>query len=432
MPAPIRFGTDGLRGPAHAWPLDADGARTVGLGLARQLQPAHPAAPARVLLGRDTRESGPLLVAALAEGLAAGGAAPIDAGVLPTAGLSALCVARGAAAALMVTASHNPWTDNGVKVLGPDGRKYDHAAALEAIFDALLGQGGPPAAAGAAPVVVVDPDPLGPWRDALPWPRLDGLRLLLDAAHGAAWSCAPAALEARGATVVRRGCAPTGRDINAGVGALHPPSPAEVRAAGCALAICLDGDADRVVLVDPVAGQLDGDDLLWLLCRDSGAPVGGTIMCNGGLEAALGGRLRRSAVGDQPLWREMVASGAPVGAEPSGHVLFTDGMPTGDGLYAALRVLAAVAGPGGAPRLPLPVGGWTRWAQASRTLPAGRRPPLSALASVAAAEAAGMRTVVRYSGTEPILRVQVEGPQAPEPWAEAIAAEFLRLAAEGT
>jgi phosphoglucosamine mutase len=430
MPAPIRFGTDGLRGPAHAWPLDAAGARTVGLGLALHLCRATPGATPRVILGRDTRESGPMLVGALAAGLIAGGAAPVDAGVLPTAGLSALGVARGAAAGLMVTASHNPWADNGVKVLGPDGRKFDHAAALEALFDTLLAESAPAPTAAAA-TMTADPDPLGPWQAALPRLRLDGLRLMLDAANGAAWACAPAALEARGATVIRRGCAPTGRDINAGVGALHPPSPAEVAAAGCALAICLDGDADRVVLVDRTAGQLDGDDLLWLLCRDSRAPVGGTVMCNGGLEVALGGRLRRSAVGDQPLWREMLASGAPIGAEPSGHVLFTDGMPTGDGLYAALRVLAAVAGPEGAPTLPLPVGGWTRWAQASRTLPAGRRPPLSALATVAAAEAAGLRTVVRYSGTEPILRVQVEGPTAPEPWAEAISAEFLALAAEG-
>ena len=424
----LRFGTDGLRGPAHQWPLDEHGALTVGLGLARVLCAATPQPV--VLIGRDTRESGPSLVQALARGLRSGGAEPIDAGVLPTAALSALCVTRGAAAALMVTASHNPWTDNGVKVLGADGRKCTFSAALEQAFDAI-DAAALSACTGPAPLAA-DPDPLGPWRAAMPMVRLDGLRVMLDAAHGAASTCAPALLTARGAIVVTRGCTPTGRNINDGVGAVHPPSADAVRAAGCDLAICLDGDADRIALVDAEAGPLDGDDLLWLLCGTGNMPVGGTILCNGGLDAALGGRLLRSAVGDHALWQRMQSGGAPIGAEPSGHVLFTDGLPTGDGLYAALRVLLAVAGPDGRPRLPLPIGGWNRWAQASRTLPAGRRPPLDALTSIPAAAAAGMRTVVRYSGTEPILRVQVEGPSDPGPWAEAIAEEFQRLSGGAT
>lgn len=428
-PPPIRFGTDGLRGPAGQWPLCADGAATVGLALARAL--GGPDAAPLVLIGRDTRESGPALCAALAQGLTAGGARPIDAGVLPTAALSALSPARGAAAALMVTASHNAWPDNGVKVLGADGRKYTESSALEASFDQL----GEVRAAALPPCAPpLDPDPLGPWRAAMPRPDLGGLRLLLDCAHGAAVAAAPPLLEALGAELVLRGCAPTGRNINEGVGALHPPSAAELRAAGCALAVCLDGDADRIALVDAIAGPLDGDDLLWLLAGRPGAPVGGpvvgTVMSNGGLDGALSGRLRRAAVGDQHLWAEMLASGAVIGAEPSGHVLFTDGLPTGDGLYAALRALAAVTEPDGRPRLPLPVGGWQRWAQASRKLPDRGRPALERLRAPAAAEAAGMRVVVRYSGTEPLLRVLVEGPAEPGAWADRIADEFGALAAD--
>ncbi len=422
-PPPIRFGTDGLRGPAGQWPLNEDGAATVGLALAGLLGGAERAP--LIFIGRDTRESGPALCAALARGLAAGGARAIDAGVLPTAALSALVPARGAAGALMVTASHNAWPDNGVKVLGPDGRKFTESSALEAIFDQMpfTDHGELPPAA-----PPVDPDPLGPWREAMPRPDLRGLRLLIDCAHGAAVDAAPPVLEALGATLVRRGCAPDGRNINDGVGALSPPSADELRAAGCALAICLDGDADRISLVDAEAGLLDGDDLLWLLAGGGQGPVCGTVMSNGGLDAAMAGRLRRSAVGDQSLWLEMLESGAPIGAEPSGHVLFIDGLPTGDGLYAALRALGAVVDATGRPRLPLPVGGWQRWAQSSRKVPSGSRPNLDRLRAVAEAEAAGMRVVVRYSGTEPLLRILVEGPAAPEAWAARIADEFASLA----
>jgi len=395
-PPPIRFGTDGLRGPAGQWPLNEDGAATVGLALAGLLGGAERAP--LIFIGRDTRESGPALSAALARGLAAGGARAIDAGVLPTAALSALVPARGAAGALMVTASHNAWPDNGVKVLGPDGRKFTESSALEAIFDQM-----PFTAHGELPPAAppIDPDPLGPWRAAMPRPDLRGLRLLIDCAHGAAVEAAPPVLEALGATLVRR---------------------------GCALAICLDGDADRISLVDAEAGLLDGDDLLWLLAGHGQGPVCGTVMSNGGLDAAMAGRLRRSAVGDQSLWLEMLESGAPIGAEPSGHVLFIDGLPTGDGLYAALRALGAVVDGTGRPRLPLPVGGWQRWAQASRKVPSGSRPSLDRLRAVAEAEAAGMRVVVRYSGTEPLLRILVEGPAAPEAWAARIADEFASLA----
>jgi phosphoglucosamine mutase len=212
---------------------------------------------------------------------------------------------------------------------------------------------------------------------------------------------------------------------------MHPPSAAEVAAAGADLCVCLDGDADRVVLVDPASGVLDGDDLLWLLSQGDDGPLVGTIMSNGGLEAALGDRLVRAPVGDRYVAERMAETGARFGAEPSGHVLFADGMPTGDGLYSALRALAAVAR-GGRPVQPLPVGGWTRWPQVNDAVRfTGPRVSLDLLRTLRAVRASGQRAVVRYSGTEPKLRIMVEGmgtgALAPARLVAEIAHEFRAL-----
>ena len=423
-PPPIRFGTDGVRGPSGQWPITPEGARTIGVGLAAWLRSV---ASPTVLVGRDPRGSGPSLVAALLEGLSAGGVHARDLGVLPTAAVSCAVDALAASAGVMVTASHNPAADNGIKVLGPGGRKLGEreARALELCF-----QQGFDAPGGRIDAVE---RPTAPWRDRLPTVDLRGLTLMLDAAHGAGAGCAPEVLEALGATVVRRGCAPDGTNINAGVGALHPPSAEAVAAAGAQLAICLDGDADRVLLVCPESGLLDGDDVLWLLRTHTTGPLVGTVMSNGGLEAGLGGRLRRSPVGDAHVAAEMQQSGAQVGAEPSGHVLFADGLPTGDGLYTALRVLAAAAGSDGRPVLPLPSGGWDRWPVEQGSVRfSGPRIDLDQLESLDAARRAGNRLVVRYSGTEPKLRILVEGPAAPRAHVDAIAAEFRARLADRT
>jgi len=413
---PIRFGTDGVRGPSGTWPITTAGAHAIGAGLASWLSGSS--AP-HILVGRDPRASGDTLVQAILDGIAACGARATNLGVLPTAAVSCAVHARGAQAGVMVTASHNPAADNGIKVLGPGGRKLTKAEAteLESWFDR------PATAAGGT--IDTDPDPLGPWRAWLPTVNLDGLTILVDAAHGAGAECAPAALEAMGATVVRRGCAPDGTNINDGVGALHPPHAEAVAAAGAQLAICLDGDADRVALVCPHNGLLDGDDLLWLMRTLFAGPIVGTVMSNGGLEAALDGRLVRSPVGDAHVAAAMRETGARLGAEPSGHVLFTDGMPTGDGLYAALRVLEAAADGSGRPVLPLASGGWSRWPVVKTNVRfTGDRLDLDTLDSIAAARAAGNRLVVRYSGTEPKLRILVEGQASPEAHVQAIADEF--------
>jgi len=259
---------------------------------------------------------------------------------------------------------------------------------------------------------------------------LSGLKIWLDCAHGAAYALAPAELERRGAQVHRVGCEPDGQNINRGVGAMHPPTAEALRAAGQDLAICLDGDADRVVLVHPQRGLLDGDDFLWILGKQSTDPLVGTIMSNGGLEAALGARLLRSAVGDRHVAAKMEESGACFGAEPSGHVLFGDGMPTGDGLYSALRLLQVLPrSPDGLPDLAGACDGWTRWEQAHRNLRfEGERIDLGCLESVPAARAQGSRVVIRYSGTEPLLRIMVEGigtgRSSPAAWVQRIAEEF--------
>jgi phosphoglucosamine mutase len=423
--ATIRFGTDGVRACVGEWPLTAEGVRRMGKGIAAwaaDQTPGNDGSPPTVVIGRDTRASGVELEDALVEGLVRGGGVALRAGVLPTAAVSCAVVHHQAAAGVMLTASHNPWHDNGVKVLRADGKKPGAAvAALEAAFEAQR-------AAPGGRQARLD-DAAKAWRDQLPDVDLSGTSILLDCASGAGWGHAESALRERGARVVARDAAPDGRNINADVGALHPPSADDVRAAGCDMAICLDGDADRVVLVDAVHGVMDGDDLLWLLCGATDGPVIGTVMTNGGLEAALGGRLVRTPVGDQHVAAAMGTTGALVGAEPSGHVLFHDGMPTGDGLYSALRALAAVSGADGRLPLPLPASGWTRWPVASLSVRfTGPRLALSDLTTPPLAEAAGNRLVVRYSGTEPKLRVLAEGrgqgDDAPEVWARKIIEEF--------
>jgi len=399
---PIQFGTDGVRGRAGDWPITPEGAEVIGRAVAAWCG-GDP-----VVIGRDTRASGADLASALTAGLIQGGSDVYDGGVMPTAAVSCAVAATDAAAGVVLTASHNPWHDNGIKVLDGAGRKPTDVDRLEALFANAPAPGGGRR--------TVPTDPLGPWRAAMPQLDLSGVRILLDCAHGAAALAAPAVLESMGAEVIRRGCRPDGQNINAGVGALHPPTDLQ----GCDIGLCLDGDADRIILID-ARGILDGDDILWMLAAAVEGPVVGTVMTNGGLARALGDRLLRAKVGDKHVAAMMRSSGAQVGAETSGHVLFADGMPTGDGLYAALRVLA---GSDGRPRLPLPVGGWSRLPVAKRNIRyTGARRPLSDLSTPAQAQDAGQRVIIRYSGTEPVLRILVEGEAAAE-WLERIVAEF--------
>ncbi len=419
----ICFGTDGVRGPAGTFPINDAGAFQIGNGVGAW---ANQGAPATVYIGWDTRWSSADLAHAAARGVAAAGGNAVLLGVVPTAAVSCAVAADKADAGIMVTASHNPAADNGLKVLVRGGGKPspEDIQQLERAFSRST------AVAGGS--TSPHSTPLQAWFAALPTVDLRGLVLWVDAAHGAAYEAAPAAFSARGATVLLRASTPNGHNINDAVGAVHPPTPDEVAKIGAHLYIGLDGDADRIVLVDPIGGELDGDDILWFTCNSSTAPVVGTVMSNGGLGAALGGRLVRAPVGDANVALAMQEHQAPVGAEPSGHVLFADGLPTGDGVYTALRVLAAIRGDTGRPVLPLTRKDWSRWPVASTSVRfSGPRVALDALTSIRAAENAGNRVVVRYSGTEPLLRILVEGPDTPEggptPFASAIAQQFRSL-----
>ncbi len=393
------FGTDGVRGRWGEPPLTPDLARALGRAL-------RVGGAGRVAMVRDTRASGPDVQAALVEGL---GDIAVDAGVVPTAGLSALLAGGHADLGVAITASHNPFYDNGLKILGGDGGKLDdeERAALEE---------GIAAERGCSPLRATAQRIDGPslWADAvcaaLPdgW-NLSGVRVVLDAAHGAGWEVAPALLNRLGAQVITVGCAPDGQNINEGVGALHPEALVRaVRSAGARVGIALDGDADRCLLVDETGHVVDGDGLLLLLARPPG--LVGTVMCNAALEGALSAKgidFVRTPVGDRHVAQEMKRLGWPVGGEPSGHVLLADGLPTGDGLLTGLRALA------GGVDLSHRLADWQPSPQVQVSIRTLVKPSLEEIPGLLelaaqAEEGAAQRVLLRWSGTEPKLRVLVE------------------------
>ncbi len=430
------FGTDGVRGRAGEGVLTRDGARRIGLAFARVLPGACP----RVALARDTRESGGWLRDALVSGLVAGGARVEDLGVLPTPALSSWLAERGGTdAGVMVTASHNPWQDNGIKLLGPDGRKASDAlqAACE---EALAGESAP---VDAGSVEERADEALAWYRASLVTGRegsLAGRLLVADDAAGAAWRVLTPALEACGATVVPLAPEPDGRNINDGIGAVHPQRAGELaRERGAWGGVVVDGDADRVQLVDERGSVHDGDAILGFLAERmavegslTGGAVVGTVTTNGGLERFLADRgigLVRTPVGDRHVAEAMARRGCNLGGEYSGHILMPHLCPTGDGVRTALLVLARAA----AEQAPLSalLGAVPKYPSGYRKVPdGGNRPAIDdilahpAIAPVLSeVEAAGGRTLLRYSGTEPILRVQVEGQDADlvEAWADRLA-----------
>ena len=418
------FGTDGIRGRWQDDVLNEATARRLGQALLERFG-------GPVALIRDTRESGEVITAALGDSLRGQG---IDYGVLPTPALSVLLAQGVAAAGVAITASHNPWHDNGLKVLGPGGGKLDPA--VEAELDAAVARGGvAPYSSAGLPTRTAD-DGAERYLDALlaclPGGfRLDGVSLVLDCANGAAWRTAPEALRRLGAEVTALAAAPDGRNINEGVGAASAAGrralAEAVRARGATAGIALDGDGDRCALVDGSGGLVDGDALLWLLARPPG--LVGTIMCNSELEDRLRDRgigFARTPVGDRAVAIEMARRGWPSGGEPSGHVLLADGLPTGDGLLTALRVLA------GGTDLAARLRGWSLFPCAERSVKVSAKPPLESLPAVGEAIEAvqrdgARRVVLRYSGTEPKLRGLVEagGQATAELWLEQLLAATL-------
>ena len=424
------FGTDGIRGEAGLAPLDGPTMYRLGRALAAWLERAGEESPA-VCLGRDTRESGAYITACLASGLGDGGARAVSAGVLPTPGLALVTRSGPYRAGLMVSASHNPYHDNGVKVLDADGAKLPDDAERE--IELLLDEQPMPAADRlAGRPIEDDPGPEAAYLEflerCLEGNRLDGLRIVVDTAHGAAFRLAPAALRRAGAEVIVLADAPDGRNINEGVGSMHPDVVARAVVEHRAdLGFAFDGDADRCIGASRSGAILDGDFTLYYAGRAldrsgrlPGRTVVGTVMSNLGLEKALeraGLRLHRTPVGDRYVLQALREGGWTLGGEQSGHVIFLDHAPTGDGILTALtiaRLMAAGEGDPDTVRDELP-----RFPQVLRNVRVRSKPriedhPALADAVRRAERAMGEdgRIVVRYSGTEPKARVMVEGADA--------------------
>jgi phosphoglucosamine mutase len=423
------FGTDGLRGNAGEFPLDPSSVRRVGREVGASLSDRR-----TVVLGGDTRESTPALIEELAEGLVSARAEVACAGVIPTPGIAELVLALNAGAGISVSASHNPYQDNGIKIFGADGKKWpdEREEAVERVLLAERGRGGQvrdrgDGSGGPKPDGSLAGIYLARLREHVP-ADLAGLSVLVDTGNGAAHRLAPEALRAAGAVVHAVFDRPDGRNINADCGALHPGGmAAATRSSGASLGVALDGDADRSIFADENGRILDGDDVLWIVAREwkrtgrlTPGGVVGTVMSNFGLEAALereGVPFRRAAVGDRNVARLMEETGACVGGETSGHVLLPFS-PAGDGIQTTLLLASIVA----SSRAPLSrLATLEKTPQVLRNVRVARRVPYEEVPSIAAALARARASVdgrgrifLRYSGTELLLRILVEGPEEKE------------------
>jgi len=425
------FGTDGIRGVAGEYPLDAPTVYAVGAALGRWAARIH-GAGSEILIGMDTRESGPWLAAQAAGGIRQSGARVRFAGLVTTPGVAYLTRSHDFVAGVMISASHNPYRDNGIKVFDHSGYKLpddvEHALEQEILLlrDSASGEPEPGLEASHG----LDQAYLGYLASTFPH-RLDGMKLVLDCANGAAAHLAPRLFRGLGAEVIETGCSPDGRNINLDCGALHVEGLREaVLSRGATAGLAFDGDADRAILVSPAGRIVDGDamllitaDALWrkgTLRDHHGEPVVvATVMSNYGLEAALKARgvnLIRAGVGDKYVLEEMIRRGAPLGGEQSGHVIFHDYATTGDGMLTALRVLDAVRESGRT--LDELSSDLKVYPQLLVNIRVREKRPLEGMAGVQEEIQAAMRdfdglgrVLVRFSGTEPLARVMVEGPE---------------------
>jgi phosphoglucosamine mutase len=439
------FGTDGVRGTVGEPPMTVDFALRLASAAARVLAPDG----GTVLIGKDTRLSGYMFEAALEAGFTAAGANVLLAGPLPTPAVAYLCRRLGADFGIVISASHNLYDDNGIKIFAAGGEKLSDEQ--EAAIEALLDQ--PPltlvsTALGRARRVDdarVDYQEYckGMLREGA---DLAGFKLVVDCAHGAAYKVAPRVLAELGAEIIPIGCSPNGRNINQGCGSTQPELvTTTVRGVGASMGIALDGDGDRCVLVDEHGQLVDGDQVLYVLARDAQArgelrgPVVGTVMSNLGLEQALGALgipFMRAAVGDRYVMAMLKEHRGQLGGETSGHIINLAKTSTGDGLATALQVLAVMQQTG--EPLSSLVAGMRRFPQVminvrvARRIDVGSTPAIQAAVREAEAELGTRgRVVLRASGTEPVIRVMVEAVDATE--AQALAgrlAETVRAAAD--
>ncbi len=423
------FGTDGVRGKANRYPMTVDLVLRLGQAVAQYFRKSNRGG--RIVIGKDTRRSCYMFENALSAGIMSMGADVMLVGPLPTPGIAHITSSMRADAGLVISASHNPYTDNGIKIFGSDGFKLPDSAELEIerlLLSAELDQRLPPGEkVGRARRI---DDAGGRYvafcKNTFPQDlTLDGLRLVVDCANGAAYKVAPAVFEELGAEVFALGVDPDGRNINYRSGAIHPESMCEaVRLYRADVGIALDGDGDRVILSDERGEVVDGDEVLAILATRMLASgtlrydtVVATLMSNLGLEKALervGGRLVRTPVGDRYVVEEMRRSGYVLGGEQSGHIVHLNYTTTGDGIVAALQILAVMQREG--KRLSELRTIMERYPQVLVNVAVAQKVPIEELDEVqeairAAKEELGQegRIVVRYSGTEMKARVMVEG-----------------------
>src|SRR5580704_2930171 len=426
------FGTDGIRAVAGQTPLDAPTIYAIGLALAHSLAAAF--ASPRVVFGMDTRESGSWIAATLTAGLTAGGASVESAGVITTPAIAFLTRTHGFSAGVVISASHNPWQDNGIKVFGPDGYKLPDSTELaieDEIFRRLANAGAPPVEQ-TAPPEVNEGDRADYVRfllAAVPGLSLDGKRIVIDCANGAASAVAPQLFAGLGGEIIITHASPDGRNINENCGALHPEIvAAQVKVRGASMGITFDGDADRALFADEHGRVVNGDAVLLLAARDlqargllTNSTVVATTMSNMGLEAALkrsGIQMLRAAVGDKYVLEQMISTGAALGGEQSGHIIFTGRGTTGDGLLTALLLLDIVHRSG--KTLSELVADLKVFPQVIVNVKVREKRPLDTIPAVVAAILSAEReladcgrVVIRYSGTEALARVMIEAESEP-------------------
>ncbi len=426
------FGTDGIRGVANEAPMTPELALRLGRAITYVAGRGKNRLP-RIVIGKDTRLSGYMLETALASGICAMGGRVMLSGPIPTPAVAHLTISMRADAGVVISASHNPYPDNGIKIFGHDGFKLpdEQEAEIERLMRSSDLDTSAPTGEGIGSALRLD-DARGRYvvytKQTIPKEyTLDGLRIVVDAAHGAAYSVAPSVFSELGAEVISIGCKPNGKNINDQVGALHPTTAQqEVINHRANIGIALDGDADRVIIVDDAGRIIDGDAIMALYGTEQlkagklpHATVVSTVMSNLGLERAIeaaGGKLVRTAVGDRYVVEEMRRSGFTFGGEQSGHLIFLDHASTGDGIVAALQVLEIMLRTG-RPLSELAPACMQRVPQLLKNVALPQRKPIEqmpkltrAIESVEAELGRDGRVLVRWSGTEPKLRVMVEGP----------------------
>jgi phosphoglucosamine mutase len=433
------FGTDGVRGKANVEPVTAETALKLGQAAAHVFKNLESHSRGRgkhkIVIGKDTRLSGYMLENALSSGVLSMGVDVLLIGPLPTPGVAYVTRSLRADAGIVITASHNPYDDNGIKFFHADGYKLDDF--IENRIEELVFSGEiqkiRPTALEIGKAVRID-DALGRYIEYAKssFPRnltLDGLRVVVDCAHGAAYKSTPCVLRELGAQVIVHGNEPDGSNINKDCGSMHTETLCRlVREHQAHLGLAHDGDADRVLLCDETGTLIDGDDIMAIIALEllaSGSlsqnTLATTIMSNGGLDAAIaaaGGKTVRTIVGDQNVLAAMLKDDLNFGGEQSGHIIVRDYATTGDGLIAALQILRVMK----SSQKPLSelARCWTRFPQLLTNIDVREKKPLESLGTIsgllAQAEAClqplGGRLLLRYSGTEPKIRLLLEGPDA--------------------